>query len=68
MMNKMCIRDRIYDYMMWRDDKAFVEFMGKREKADWCRGRADHICNSVNRLCKNKDGFYTCLLYTSRCV
>ena len=32
--------------MMWRDDKAFVEFMGKREKADWCRGRADHICNS----------------------
>ena len=45
--------------MMWRDDKAFVEFMGKREKADWCRGRADHICNSVNRLYKNKDGFYT---------
>jgi alpha-L-rhamnosidase len=120
--------DQIYDYMMWRDDKAFIsqfelgiqnvlywfeqkmqpnglmgkmewwgalawprhyqngeppsiyegnntlytlhyaytlrhaaaifEFMGKREKADWCRRRADHICNSVNRLCKNKDGFY----------
>ena len=35
------------------------EYIGKTAQAMEYRKRADEICQAVNRLCKNKDGFYT---------
>lgn len=35
------------------------EYMGKNAQALEYHKRADEICVAVNRLCKNKDGFYT---------
>lgn len=34
------------------------EYIGKTAQALEYRKRADEICQAVNRLCKNKDGFY----------
>lgn len=35
------------------------DFLGKNAQAVEYRNRAEEICQAVNRLCKNKDGFYT---------
>ncbi len=47
-----------YAYTL-RHASAIFSFLGKPEKADELKRRADEICISVNKLCKNQDGFYT---------
>lgn len=47
-----------YAYSL-RHAAEIYEFTGKTSQADIFRKRADEICNAVNRLCKNRDGFYT---------
>jgi alpha-L-rhamnosidase len=47
-----------YAYTL-RHAAAIMDYLGKSGKADDLRNKADVICNSVNKLCKNRDGFYT---------
>lgn len=47
-----------YAYSL-RHAADIFEFTGKPEQAVKYRNRANEICSAVNRLCKNKDGFYT---------
>lgn len=47
-----------YAYTL-RHAAEIFEYLGKNEQASVYRNRADDICDSVNRLCKNNEGFYT---------
>ena len=47
-----------YAYTL-RHAADIFEYLGKTEQAAEYRNRAGQICNMVNRLCKNADGFYT---------
>ena len=47
-----------YAYTL-RHAADIFNFLGKSVIADEFRARADEICISVNKLCKNQDGFYT---------
>ena len=47
-----------YAYTLRHASEIF-SFLGKPEKAYELKRRADEICISVNKLCKNQDGFYT---------
>jgi hypothetical protein len=47
-----------YAYTL-RHAADIFEYLGKNEKAGSYRKRADEIVASVNRLCKNNEGFYT---------
>jgi alpha-L-rhamnosidase len=47
-----------YAYTL-RHAADIFSFLGKPERADDLRNRAEEICSSVNRLCKNQDGFYS---------
>lgn len=47
-----------YAYTLRHAANIFV-YLGKHAQAAEFRNRADQICNAVNHLCKNKNGFYT---------
>jgi alpha-L-rhamnosidase len=47
-----------YAYTL-RHAADIFEYLGKTEQAIAYRKLADDICTSVNKLCKNSDGFYT---------
>jgi hypothetical protein len=47
-----------YAYTL-RHAADIFRFTGKTGKSDELKARANEICNSVNRFCRNKDGFYT---------
>jgi alpha-L-rhamnosidase len=47
-----------YAYTL-RHAADIFEYLGKTEQAAEYRNRAGQICNTVNKLCKNADGFYT---------
>jgi alpha-L-rhamnosidase len=47
-----------YAYTL-RHAADIFEYLGKTEQATAYRKRANDICTSVNKLCKNIDGFYT---------
>jgi alpha-L-rhamnosidase len=47
-----------YAYTL-RHAAEVLSFLGKTKESDNLRNRADEICSSVNRLCKNTEGFYT---------
>ncbi len=47
-----------YAYTL-RHSADIFRFLGKPGKADELTARANEICSSVNKLCKNRDGFYT---------
>ncbi len=47
-----------YAYTL-RHAADIFDFIGKTNQANEFRQKADRICNAVNLLCKNKDGFYT---------
>jgi hypothetical protein len=47
-----------YAYTLRHASEIF-EYLGKTYQATEYRKRADQICNAVNQLCKNADGFYT---------
>ena len=46
-----------YAYTL-RHAAEILIFLGNNEKAAMFRARADEICSSVNRLCRNGEGFY----------
>jgi alpha-L-rhamnosidase len=46
-----------YAYTL-RHAAEIMNFLGKSGKANELRNRAEAICTSVNKLCKNQDGFY----------
>jgi len=47
-----------YAYTL-RHAADIFEYLGKTNQANDYRQKADRICNAVNQLCKNEDGFYT---------
>jgi len=47
-----------YAYTL-RHAAEIFEFLGKTNQAREYKNRADKICETVNKLCKNHDGFYT---------
>jgi len=47
-----------YAYTL-RHAANIFEYLGNTSQADEYRNRADQICQTVNQLCKNRDGFYT---------
>jgi len=47
-----------YAYTL-RHAADIFDYLGNPDQADAYRKRADDICTSVNKLCKNADGFYT---------
>jgi len=47
-----------YAYTLRHASEIF-SYLGDKEKADLYINMADAICGSVNKLCKNPDGFYT---------
>jgi alpha-L-rhamnosidase len=47
-----------YAYTL-RHAADIFKFTGKTGKSDELKARANEICNSVNKFCRNKDGFYT---------
>lgn len=47
-----------YSYTL-RHAADIFDFLGKATQAKEYRNRADQICNAVNQLCKNSEGFYT---------
>ena len=47
-----------YAYTL-RHAADIFEYLGKTSQANELRNRADQICLSVNKFCKNKEGYYT---------
>jgi len=47
-----------YAYTL-RHAADIFEYLGKTSQATEYRNRADQICEAVNELCRNQDGFYT---------
>ncbi len=47
-----------YAYTL-RHAADIFEYLGKIAQADEFRDRANHICKTVNQLCKSAEGFYT---------